>query len=52
MLLTLQLEINYTKEEILNMYLNQIYFGHGGLWPRKGLRRLFWQIGPGGLTPG
>lgn len=29
MLLTLQLEINYTKEEILNMYLNQIYFGHG-----------------------
>lgn len=29
MLLTLQLEINYSKEDILTMYLNQIYFGHG-----------------------
>ena len=28
-LLTLQLEINYSKEDILTMYLNQIYFGHG-----------------------
>ncbi len=27
--LTLQLETRFTKEEILTMYLNQIYFGHG-----------------------
>lgn len=28
-LLALQLEHNYSKEEIFQMYLNQIYFGHG-----------------------
>ncbi|MFH1715120.1 MAG: PBP1A family penicillin-binding protein [Elusimicrobiota bacterium] len=28
-LLALQLEYNYSKDEILQMYLNQIYFGHG-----------------------
>jgi 1A family penicillin-binding protein len=26
---TLKLEMRYTKDEILTMYLNQIYFGHG-----------------------
>ena len=26
---TIQLEMHYTKDEILGMYLNQIYYGHG-----------------------
>ena len=26
---TMQLEMKYTKDEILNMYLNEIYYGHG-----------------------
>lgn len=26
---TIQLEMNYSKNEILGMYLNQIYYGHG-----------------------
>jgi 1A family penicillin-binding protein len=26
---TVQLEMNYSKDEILTMYLNQIYYGHG-----------------------
>ncbi|MGO4370217.1 transglycosylase domain-containing protein [Paenibacillus sp. MCAF20] len=26
---TVQLEMNYSKDEILGMYLNQIYYGHG-----------------------
>ncbi|WNS42140.1 PBP1A family penicillin-binding protein [Paenibacillus sp. MMS20-IR301] len=28
-LYTLQLEMEYSKDEILNMYLNEIYYGHG-----------------------
>lgn len=28
-LYTLQLEIHYSKDEILEMYLNEIYYGHG-----------------------
>jgi len=26
--LTIQLELNYTKEQLLSLYLNQIYYGH------------------------
>lgn len=29
LILSLQLEYNFTKEEILQLYLNQIYLGHG-----------------------
>jgi penicillin-binding protein 1A len=29
LLLTLQIERNFSKDEILQLYLNQIYFGHG-----------------------
>lgn len=29
MLIALQIELNYTKEEILRLYFNQIYFGSG-----------------------
>lgn len=29
MLLTLQIERNFSKDEILQLYFNQIYFGHG-----------------------
>lgn len=28
-LYTMQLEMKYSKEDILNMYLNEIYYGHG-----------------------
>src|SRR5260221_460271 len=28
-LLAIQLEHNFSKEEILQLYLNQVYFGHG-----------------------
>jgi 1A family penicillin-binding protein len=28
-LITIQLEMRFTKDEILTMYLNQVYFGHG-----------------------
>lgn len=28
-LYTMQLEMKYSKDEILNMYLNEIYYGHG-----------------------
>ncbi|MCG6197595.1 transglycosylase domain-containing protein, partial [Anoxybacillus sp. LAT_38] len=27
-LLAIQLELNYSKDEILEMYMNQIYYGH------------------------
>ena len=26
---TIQLEMQYSKDEILSIYLNQIYYGHG-----------------------
>ncbi len=41
LLLALQLERNYSKEEIFQMYLNQIYFGHGAYGVEAAARMFF-----------
>ena len=41
LLLALQLEHNYSKEEIFQMYLNQIYFGHGAYGVEAAAHTLF-----------
>lgn len=41
LLLALQLEHHYSKEEILQMYLNQIYFGHGAYGVEAAARTFF-----------
>lgn len=41
LLLALQLERNYSKEEIFQMYLNQIYFGHGAYGVEAAARTFF-----------
>ncbi|MFC6647558.1 transglycosylase domain-containing protein [Paenibacillus rhizoplanae] len=40
-LYTLQLEMKYTKDEILNMYLNEIYYGHGAYGIEAAARMYF-----------
>jgi penicillin-binding protein 1A len=40
-LLALQLERNYSKEEIFQLYLNQIYFGHGAYGVEAAARTFF-----------
>src|SRR5581483_2796138 len=40
-LLALQLERNFSKEEILQLYLNQIYFGHGAYGVQAAARIYF-----------
>lgn len=40
-LLTIQLERQYTKEEILQLYINQIYFGAGGYGAESASRIYF-----------
>lgn len=40
-LLTLQLEARFSKEEILTMYMNQIYFGHGAYGVETAARTFF-----------
>jgi penicillin-binding protein 1A len=39
--LALRIEQNYSKEEILEMYLNQIYFGDGAYGVQSAARRFF-----------
>ena len=41
LLLALQLEHNYSKEEIFQMYMNQIYFGHGAYGVEAAARTYF-----------
>jgi penicillin-binding protein 1A len=41
LLLTVELERNYTKEEILQLYLNQIYFGSGAYGVESAARIYF-----------
>ncbi len=41
LLLALQLERQYSKEEIFQMYLNQIYFGHGAYGVEAAARTFF-----------
>jgi len=40
-LLAIKIERHYTKNEILNFYLNQIYFGHGSYGIEAASRRFF-----------
>jgi penicillin-binding protein 1A len=40
-ILAFQIEKNFTKEEILTLYCNQIYFGHGNYGVEAGSRFLF-----------
>ncbi len=51
MILAVQIEQIYTKDEILGMYLNQIYLGRGTYGVQAASRLFFgkdaWQLGPG-----
>lgn len=40
-LFTMQLEMKYSKDEILNMYLNEIYYGHGAYGIEAAARMYF-----------
>ncbi len=50
-LLALQIERTYTKDEILEMYLNTIYFGHGGAYGVESGARTFFGRGVAELKP-
>ncbi|MGQ0644589.1 MAG: penicillin-binding protein 1A [Elusimicrobiota bacterium] len=41
LLLTLQMETSFSKDEILQLYLNQIYFGHGAYGVESAARVFF-----------
>jgi penicillin-binding protein 1A len=41
LLLTLQMERNLSKDEILQLYINQIYFGHGAYGIERAARTFF-----------
>src|SRR2546428_7094731 len=45
--LAVELERRYSKDRILEMYLNQVYFGHGSYRVGAGARTHFWKSGAG-----
>jgi penicillin-binding protein 1A len=51
LLLALQIERSYTKDEILEMYLNTVYFGHGGAYGVESGARTFFGRGVAELEP-
>ncbi len=51
LLLALRIERTYTKDEILEMYLNTIYFGHGGAYGVESGARTFFGKGVADLKP-
>ena len=46
--LALEIERRYSKDRILEMYLNQVYFGHGAYGVEAASRTLLWQVRVGG----
>ncbi|HJV45758.1 MAG TPA: PBP1A family penicillin-binding protein [Bacillota bacterium] len=40
-ILTVQLELNYSKEQLLSMYLNQIYYGHSAYGAQAAAKTYF-----------
>jgi penicillin-binding protein 1A len=54
LILALQIERTYTKDEILTMYLNQIYFGKGAYGIQSAARTFFgkdvWSLAPAEAT--
>lgn len=51
MLLAIQLERHYSKDQILEMYLNTIYFGHGA-YGIGNASRIYFGVAPEALTVG
>lgn len=47
--LAIELERRFSKDEILEMYLNEVYYGHGA-WGIKRAARLFFNVEPRELT--
>src|SRR5256884_298006 len=49
--LAVELQRRYSKDRILEMYLNQVYFGHGSHGGQAAARTHFWKSGSGLAAP-